>query len=366
MRELISGNEAIVKGAIAAGADFYAGYPITPSSEVMEELSKIMPKLGRKFVQMEDEIASINAIIGAGAAGALAFTATSGPGLSLMQEGIGYAAMTEIPCVIVDVQRGGPSTGLPTKASQADVMQSRWGSHGDRPAVSISPSTIEEAFYFTAKAFEISQRLRIPVIVLADEIIAHMREVVELPEEVEIWKRQKPQVPPGEYLHYNDSNNFNAPYAAIGEGFKIHHTGLTHRPDGFPTSNLDVIRWKMHRLRDKIEKNRDYLEMVQIYGDTSAPNVIVSFGASARAAMGLVEEKDDAFVVKLDIIWPLPENKLRDLLKDKKKIVVAEMNMGQITGEIRRILLRDDVKGVFRYDGELISIEDIEEVLYNE
>ena len=366
MRELISGNEAMVKGAFAAGADFYAGYPITPSSEIMEVLSKLMPKLGKKFVQMDDEIASINAVIGAGSAGALSFTATSGPGLSLMQEGIGYAAMAEIPCVIIDVQRGGPSTGLPTKVSQADVMQSRWGSHGDRPAVSISPSTVEESFYFTAKAFEISQRLRVPVIVLADEIVAHMREVVDLPEKVNIWKREKPDIPPEHYLHYDDSNNFNAPYAAVGEGFKIHHTGLTHKPDGFPTNKLDVIKWKMNRLMDKINKNKDYLEKLQIYGDSSASNVIVSFGSAARTAMELVEEREDLFVVKLDIIWPFPDDKLKALLGGKKKIIVAEMNMGQITEEIKRVLLRDDIKGAFRYDGELLSIEDIEEVLDNE
>ncbi len=363
MRELLSGNEAVVKGALAAGADFYAGYPITPSSEIMEHLSRLMPKMGRKFIQMEDEIASINAVIGAASAGALAFTATSGPGLSLMQEGIGYAAMAEIPCVIVDVQRGGPSTGLPTKASQADVMQARWGSHGDRPGVALSPSTVEEAFYFTARAFEISQRLRVPVILLTDEVIAHMREVVELPEEVKIWRRKKPDTPPDEYLHYDDSNNFNAPYAAIGEGFRIHHTGLTHRKDGFPTNRVEEINWKMRRLRDKILKNLDMLEMVKVYGDPSREHAIVSFGSSARAAMELAKERDDVFVVKLEIIWPFPHRKIKELLGNKKKIVVAEMNMGQIIDQVKKSLHRDDIRGAFRYDGLLITVEEIEEVL---
>jgi len=366
--QLLSGNEACALGALKAGVRFFAGYPITPSTEIAEMMSEELPKLGGIFIQMEDEIASICAMVGASAAGMKAMTATSGPGFSLMQEGIGYAIMTEVPCVIVNVQRGGPATGLPTKVAQADVMAARWGTHGDHPIVALAPWSVMESFTLTVKAIEISERLRLPVLILSDEIIGHMREVVSIPESVAIHERKKPTKSKDEYLHYHDETNFDAPFAHFGEGFRIHISGLTHRQDGFPTNDPKVIKWKMDRLRNKTDLNRDWLHFDE-HLDLDAETVIVSYGSSARAALEAKNEfekngsKKIGFL-RLITLWPFHYMKVAELLQNTKRVVVVEMNQGQMTREIARAVRRDvQVIDVNRYDGELITPAEVLEKL---
>ena len=362
--QLLSGNEACALGAIRAGVRFFAGYPITPSTEIAEMMSEELPKLGGIFIQMEDEIASICAMVGASAAGMKAMTATSGPGFSLMQEGIGYAVMTEVPCVIVNVQRGGPATGLPTKVAQADVMAARWGTHGDHPAVALTPWNVMESFLLTVKAIEVSERLRLPVILLSDEIVGHMREVVSIPESVPIYERKKPLKSADEYLHYGDDTNFDAPVAHFGDGYRIHISGLTHRKDGFPTNDPKTIAWKMDRLRDKIDLNRDWLHIEEHF-DLDAETVIVSYGSSARTALEAkyeFERKSGKKIgfLRLVTLWPFHYKKVADLLQNAKRVLVVEMNQGQMIREISRVVHRGiDVVGVNRYDGELITPEEV-------
>ena len=256
-KKFMQGNEACSEGALYAGSRFYAGYPITPSTEVAEILSVRLPKIGGVFMQMEDEIASICAIIGASLGGAKSLTATSGPGFSLMQEGLGFACIAEIPCVIINVMRSGPSTGFPTGPSQSDVMQAKWGTHGDHPSVVLTPATVQEIFYETVRAFNLAEIYRTPVIVLYDEIIGHMREAITLPEpgEVEVIERKKPTCKPEEYKPYAQSNGTIAPLAAYGEGYKFHVTGLYHAEDGFPTNNTRLIGEANERIVNKINKN---------------------------------------------------------------------------------------------------------------
>jgi len=366
-RELLSGNEACAEGALRAGVKFFGGYPITPSTEIAEYMAKELPKRGGIFLQFEDEIASIVAIIGASAAGMKSMTATSGPGFSLMQEGIGYASMIEVPVVIVNVMRGGPATGLPTKGSQADFMQARWGTHGDHPVFVNAPSTVYEAFEFTIKAIEVAERLRIPAVVLLDEFIGHMREIVELPEKVEVYSRKKPRISPEEYLHYDDNNSYNAPYASIGDGFRIHFTGLHHRKDGFPTTDdPEWIKWKNERLRRKIEDNRAYLEDIEILGEGEIG--VVSFGSAARAcleAKSMAEKKGKKIqVIRLKTLWPFPELTLARILKDKKEIAVVEMNEGQLVEEIKKTVDKNKkIISIVRNDGEFITPQEIAEQL---
>jgi 2-oxoglutarate ferredoxin oxidoreductase subunit alpha len=366
--ELLSGNESCALGAIKAGVRFFGGYPITPSTEIAEIMALELPKLGGVFIQMEDEIASICAMIGASAAGMKSMTATSGPGFSLMQEGIGYAIMTEVPCVIVNVQRGGPATGLPTKVAQGDVMQARWGAHGDHPAVALAPWSVMESFTLMVKAIEISERLRLPVIILSDEIIGHMREVVSIPESVKIYERKKPIKSPEEYLHYGDDTNYDSPIAHFGEGYRIHISGLTHRSDGFPTNDPKVIAWKMNRLQEKVDKNRDWLHSDE-HLDLDAETVIVSYGSSARTALEAkyeFERKTNKKIgfLRLITIWPFHYKKISDLLNNAKRVLVVEMNQGQMIREISRVVNRStDVIGVNRVDGEMITPEEVLEKL---
>ncbi|MEO0132250.1 MAG: 2-oxoacid:acceptor oxidoreductase subunit alpha [candidate division WOR-3 bacterium] len=366
--QLLSGNEATALAALKAGVRFFAGYPITPSTEIAEVMAEELPKLGGVFIQMEDEIASICAVIGAGASGMRAMTATSGPGFSLMQEGIGYAVMAEVPCLIVNVQRGGPATGLPTKVSQADVMAARWGTHGDHPIVALSPYSVLESYMLTIKAIEISLRLRLPVIILSDEIVGHMREVVELPGEVPMYTPPPLTKPRDDYYHYGDDTNFDAPYAHFGEGYRIHLTGLTHRKDGFPTNDPKVIKWKLDRLEEKITKNRDWLHLTE-YQDLDADTIIVSYGSSARSALEAKYEYEREHnkkigFLRLITIWPFHYQKLKDMLANARRVVVVEMNQGQMVREISRVLKHDvTLINVNRYDGELITPEEILSVL---
>jgi 2-oxoglutarate ferredoxin oxidoreductase subunit alpha len=347
---------------------FFAGYPITPSTEIAEYLARELPKLGGTFIQMEDEIASICCMNGATAAGLKAMTATSGPGFSLMQEGIGYSIMAELPCVIVNVMRGGPATGTPTRTSQGDVMQARHGTHGDHPVVALAPWSVRECFDLTVEAVNVSERLRIPVIVLMDEIVGHMREAVDLPEEVRVWKSGQPKPPKAAYRHYDDSNNFDGRIASFGEGYRVHLTGLTHRKDGFPTDNPDVIKWNMDRLRQKQEANRSWL-WDAAYQDLGASTTIVCYGSAGRAAMEAKRRYEAKTgrglgILRLRMLWPFPSARLIGLLRSARRVVVPEMNQGQLYREVERTVSRDvKVVSVQRYDGEMLTPEEITDAL---
>jgi 2-oxoglutarate ferredoxin oxidoreductase subunit alpha len=365
MRKLVSGNEACAEAAFVAGIRFFAGYPITPSTEIAEGMAEELPRVGGVFIQMEDEIASIMAIIGASAAGISAMTATSGPGFSLMQEGIGYASMIEVPVVVVNVMRGGPATGLPTKGSQGDLQQARWGTHGDHPVVALAPRGVEEAFTLTLRAVEIAERLRVPVILLLDEFIGHMREIVSFPEKVEVYHRQKPRVKPSVYVHYAEDNSYNAPYASFGDGYAIHLSGLNHRADGFPINDEAAIRWNNERLRAKIADNLAYLEDNFIDDSPDADTLIVAFGSSARSAYeaNLLIDKPISYI-RLLTVWPFPDATVRRLAKGKKRVIVPEMNEGQLVREVERCIgTETELISVTRNDGSMLTPKEVLEVL---
>lgn len=365
--KLMQGNEACVEGAIAAGMRFFAGYPITPSTEIAEISAAKLPRLGGKFIQMEDEIASISAIIGASLAGKKAMTATSGPGFSLKQEGIGYAVIAEVPCVIVNVQRGGPSTGLPTSPAQGDIMQARWGTHGEHSIIALYPSTVKEVYDTTIRAFNLAEKYRTPVILLMDEVIAHMREKIELPkeEEIEIYNRKKPTVSPDEYKPYRIINGDLVPEMAnIGEGYRYHVTGLVHDESGAPTNNNVIAEELIKRLVNKIEKNLDDIVEYEEYRMEDADEVIIAFGSTARSAKSAVDilrnrgRKIGLF--KPITIWPSPKKELEALGKNMKRIIVVEMNMGQYLLEVERICGKyTEVQGYGRVNGELIIPNEI-------
>ncbi len=370
-RRLLSGNEACAIAAIKAGVRFFAGYPITPSTEIAEFMARELPKHGGIFLQMEDEIAAINAIIGARAAGVKSLTATSGPGFSLMQEGIGYACMTEIPTIIVNVQRGGPATGLPTKPAQGDVMQARWGTHGDHPTVVLYPETVEECFHLTVKAINLSEYLRVPVILLMDEIVGHMREVMEVPETCEVYSPRKRKKPREEYFHYGDETNYDSEFASFGEGYRIHISGLTHRPDGFPTNDPKIIAWKMDRLKRKIDENGDlFIGWDYEFSDIGSEVCLISYGSTARAvreAKSIYERERGKSLgfLRFRLLWPFSYERLKALLRSPLKVVVCEMNQGQLRGEVERAIPPDiPVIGVNKVDGEMITPEEILEVLW--
>jgi len=365
---LLSGNEACAVGALKAGVRFFAGYPITPSTEIAEYLARELPKLGGTFIQMEDEIASICCMSGATAAGLKAMTATSGPGFSLMQEGLGYSIMAELPCVIVNVMRGGPATGTPTRTSQADVMQARFGTHGDHPIVALCPWSVPECHDLTAEAVNVSERLRIPVIVLMDEIVGHMREAVELPETVPVWKPDRAKPAPQDYYHYDDANNFDAPIASFGEGYRVHLTGLTHRKDGFPTDEPEVIKWNLDRLWGKVRENRSWLWDLT-YEDLGSEIVIVCYGSAARSAMAAKRQFERKTgrrvgILRLRMVWPFPSGRLIGLLRSARRVIVPEMNQGQLYREVERTVSRDvPVVSVQRYDGEMLTPEEVIDAL---
>lgn len=359
----MQGNEAVAEGCLAADLRFYAGYPITPSSEIAEILSRRLPQVGGVFIQMEDEIASIAAVIGASVGGAKATTATSGPGFSLMQENLGYAVATEIPCVIIDVQRAGPSTGQPTSPSQGDIMQARWGTHGDHPIIALYPSSVREAFDLTIRAFNLAEKYRTPVVLLLDEIIAHMREKVELPEAVHVIERRTPTVPPEWYFPYEEGVDVPA-MANFGDGYRYHVTGLFHDRAGFPTLRLDEINPWMERLFGKIERNVD--DIVQVKEDSldDAEVVLVACGASARSARAAMKaaRRDGLKVGMLTLltIWPFPEKAIDRVAGKARLIICPEMNRGQIRWEVERVVQgRATVRGVNRMDGEMITPQQI-------
>jgi 2-oxoglutarate ferredoxin oxidoreductase subunit alpha len=340
---LLQGNEAVVEGALRAGCRFFAGYPITPATEISEILSVKLPQVDGTFIQMEDEIASLAAVIGASLAGVKAMTATSGPGFSLMQENLGFAIIAEVPCVIVNVMRGGPSTGLPTFPSQSDVMQARWGTHGDHPIIVLSASTVRECYDITIRAFNLSEKFRIPVIVLIDEVVAHMREKIGLSDEdeIKIFNRVKPTMPPEWYIPFQDTPSGVPAMANFGEGYRYHVTGLTHDIRGFPTSREDEIGPFIARLHRKISQHFSEIQMAEYIQTEDAEMTIVAYGCVARSAKrAVVEAREKGIKVgllKLMTIWPFMRSAVEKVLQTSKVLIVPEMNMGQISREVKRV-----------------------------
>lgn len=359
---LMQGNEACAMGALAAGCKFFAGYPITPSTEIAEILSRMLPRLGGRFIQMEDEIASIAAIIGASIAGAKSMTSTSGPGYSLMQENIGYAYMTEVPCVIVNVMRGGPSTGLPTKVAQGDVMQAKWGTHGDYFPIVIVPSSVKECFDYTIKAFNLSEEYRMPVTVLSDEVLGHMREIVKLPsqEEIKVVTVSKPYEPPEWYKHFEITPDYRSPMASFGEGYRFHLTGLTHDEYGFPTAKKNEIVMKLEKLRLKTMRHLEELTDARVEMMDDAHMMVLAYGSTARAARHAIrmarKKRFKIGLIQPRILWPFPDKLIRKYLEQVDLVVVPELNQGQIIREVKRLSHRHvKIIGLNRFDGELIT-----------
>ncbi len=339
----MNGDVACAEGAIAAGCRFFAGYPITPATEIAEHLSKRMPELGGIYIQMEDEIASMAAVIGASYTGLKAMTATSGPGFSLMQENIGLAVMTEAPCVVVDVMRGGPSTGQPTLPGQQDVMQAKWGSHGDYEIIALAPSSVQEMFDLTIEAFNLSETYRVPTILLTDEIVAHMWEKVVIPtsEKIRLVNRKKPNIAPEKYMPFMPDDDLVPPMACFGDGFSFHATGLTHDEHGYPqTQSSEVQHRLVSRLCDKIRKNADRIVRVEEVMVEDADIVVVAYGIVARAALSAIRKAREkgikAGLLRLITLWPFPEKHVAKIAKQAKGIIVPEMNCGQLVREVER------------------------------
>lgn len=364
--KLLQGNEACVEGAIAAGMRFFAGYPITPSTEIAELSSQKLPKCGGRFIQMEDEIASMAAIIGGSLAGLKSMTATSGPGFSLMQENFGYACITEVPCVVVNVQRGGPSTGLPTSPAQGEIMQAKWGTHGDHPVIALTPNSVQETYELTITAFNLAEKYRTPVILLMDETVGHMREKLILKDssEIEIINRKKPTCKPEDYVAYRPDDDMIPPMATFGEGYRYHVTGLTHDETGFPTNNNEISGKLITRLVDKIEKNIDSMSYYEEYNMDDAETVIIAFGGVSRSAKSAIDEmRNEGKKVGLFrpvTMWPILEKQIKKVADKAKEIYVAEMNLGQYYFEVERIAGKKcPVKKISKVTGELITPSEI-------
>jgi len=338
------GDVACAEGAICAGCRFFAGYPITPATEIAEHMARRLPQVGGTFIQMEDELASMNAVLGASWAGVKAMTATSGPGFSLMMENLGLGIMMECPCVVVDVQRGGPSTGLPTLVGQGDMMQARWGSHGPYSLIALAPNSPQEFFDLTVHAFNLAETYRVPVLVMADAEVGHMTEKVVIPpyDEIPRVERRKPTVPPEEYQPYRcPPGELVPPMAIAGQGYRFHTTGLTHDERGYPATSDDSAQIALiQRLVDKIEKNRDKILMVEEIGLEDAEIGIIAYGISARTALWPMEMARQQGIkvgmLRLITVWPFPEEQIRALASRVKAIVVPEINMGQIVLEVER------------------------------
>jgi len=364
--KLLQGNEAIVEGALRAGCRFFAGYPITPATEIAEVMSQRLPAVDGTFIQMEDEIASMGAVIGASLAGAKSMTATSGPGFSLMQENIGFACIAEVPCVVVNVMRGGPSTGLPTSPAQADVMQARWGTHGDHPIIALCPSTIRECYELTIKAFNFSEKYRNPVILLLDEVVAHMREKISLRDDdrTDIFNRVKPTVPPEWYIPYEDTPVGIPAMANFGEGYRYHVTGLTHDIKGFPTSRPEEIDPFIRRLFRKISQNFADLQIGEFFMTDDADVSVIAYGCVARSAKRAVidarERGIKAGLLKLNTIWPFMRIQVEQVLQTSSCVIVPEMNMGQISREVKRVNKGDaKVFTINKVDSTIITPQEI-------
>jgi 2-oxoglutarate ferredoxin oxidoreductase subunit alpha len=338
----INGDAACAEGALASGCRFFAGYPITPATEIAETMSERMPQVGGIYIQMEDEMASMNAILGASSAGVKSMTATSGPGFSLMMENFGLGLMMEIPCVLVNIQRGGPSTGLPTIVGQQDMMQARWGSHGDYEVIALSPISPQEMFDFTIKAFNLSEKYRLPVLLMADEVVGHMTEKVIIPAESEIKldERKKPTVSADKYWMYKADADLVPAMASAGEGYKVITTGLTHDERGYPAMDADTQEKLIKRLCGKILLNiKDIVEVME-YETEDAEVIVLAYGSPARSAMSAVKmarkEKIKAGLFRLITVWPFCEERVFSLSKKASVIIVPEINNGQIVREVER------------------------------
>lgn len=362
----MQGNEAMAEGAFAAGARFYAGYPITPSSEIAEISSRRLPQLGGIYIQMEDELGSIAAVIGASAAGRKAFTATSGPGFSLMQENLGVAVMAEVPCVIINVQRSGPSTGLATKPAQGDFMQSRWGTHGDHGIIVLSPSTVEDCYYLMIKAFNLSEKYRTPVIFLADEIIGHLKERAVIrdigPEE--IVTREMPNCDPKDYKTFEIGESGIAPLAYFGSDYIVRLSGSTHDEAGFPNSKPENADKFVRHYTDKIEKNKKDITIVRKYNMENADYAIITFGCTTRSALEAMEilkaEGKKVGILQLVTLWPFPDDEVLEVCNQVKGVVVPELNLGQLIREVQRVNRKEiPIVGVNRVDSLSIHPNEI-------
>lgn len=343
-KHFMQGDVACAEGAIAAGCRFFAGYPITPATEIAERMARRLVEVDGLYVQMEDELGSLAAVIGASWAGAKAMTATSGPGFSLMQENIGLAAMTETPCVIINAMRGSPSTGQPTRAGQQDIMQARWGSHGDYGVIALAPSSVQEMFELTIECFNLAETYRVPTFLLADGFIAHLWERVIIPsaEEIKIVNRKKPTVPPTEYMPFKPDEDLVPPMACFGEGYHVHVTGLTHGEKGYPqTDSPEAQQRLIQRLCEKIRKNADKIIKVKKYMLEDAEVAVVAYGVPSRASLSAIKkarkEGIKAGLLRLLTVWPFPEKEIQELARRVKVLVVPEMNYGQLVYEIERV-----------------------------
>ncbi len=338
----LDGDFACGEGAMAAGCRFVAGYPITPSTEVVERIGRRFPTVGGTFIQMEDELASMAAVVGAAWSGTKSMTVTSGPGFSLMMENIGLAAMMEVPCVVVDVQRAGPSTGLPTMVGQGDMMQARWGSHGDYELIALSPRSPQESFDLIIDAFNLSELYRVPVLMMMDECVGHMTEKVVIPpaEKIEIVPRRLTKKAPEDYLPYSVNGGLVPEFARAGDGYRFHTTGLTHDERGYPVMNVPTQEALVRRLVDKIKKNADKIIRIEEEQTEGADVVVVSYGITSRVAQLGVEMARQRGVkvgsLRLVVVWPFPEARIRELARSVKAFVVPEINFGQMVLEVER------------------------------
>ena len=354
---LMQGNEAVAEGAIAAGVTFFAGYPITPSTEIAEQMAKLLPKIGGTFLQMEDEIGAMGAILGASLAGAKVMDATSGPGFSLKQELIGYAACAEIPCVVVNVQRVGPSTGQPTAPAQGDVMQARWGTHGDHPIIALSPWSVRESFDLAVLSVNYAERFRSPVILLTDEIVGHLRENVTLPTaaELDIYPRRLPQKTRAEgYQPYAVGEDLVPDVARFGDGYRIHVTGLLHDETGFPSGSPVVTEQLIHRLHEKINRVGEEIIHTEEAFMEDAEYAVVSYGGTARTAYEAVRAARANGIkvgfLRLKTIWPFADAAVGRLANRVRSILVAELNYGQLVGEVTRAAHGTPVRPCLKYN----------------
>jgi len=362
----LQGNEAAAHGALYAGCKFFAGYPITPSTEVAEVMSAELPKVGGKFIQMEDEIGAMAALLGGALAGKKALTSTSGPGLSLKQELIGYGCIAEIPCVVFNVMRGGPSTGMPTGPSQSDVMCARWGTHGDHAAIALMPASVQECYDMVVRAFNLAETYRMPVFVMPDEIVAHMRERIEFrePGELEVIDRAAPSVPPSEYKPYDTTFGDVPPLAAFGSGYKFHVTGLNKLPDGFPTTKAEYVQAEEERqLRKVYAKVDDIVEFEEFQLD-DAEICVVAYGSTSRSARYAVNEARaqgiKAGMFRIKTFWPFPDKQIKALADKVKGFIVPEMNLGMCSIEVERCAQgKAQILGINRVDGEPVNPEQI-------
>lgn len=368
---LLQGNEACAHAAMLVGARFFAGYPITPSTEVLEVLAREFPRIGGKFIQMEDEIASMGAIIGASLTGVKSLTATSGPGFSLKQENLGYACIAEVPCVIVNVMRGGPSTGQPTQTSQADIMQARWGTHGDHPIIAITPSSVQETIHLTIEAFNLSEKYRTPVIFMLDEILGHMREKVVFPnrEDITVIDRAMPELPQTDFKPYRNDMPV-PPLGYFGCGLRFNVTGLTHDERGFPTNRQDEAKALLDRLKAKLEPLREAKEYVELIDCEDADIILIAYGITARvakSAMLIAKSKGiKVGMIRPVMIWPFPDKIIAPIVNNVKAVIVSELNMGQLICEVERYIKKDiPVLSANVYDGTLMEPSMIAGVIEN-